>query len=213
MSREEETGAGVLLLTIGYVGYIWIRELPYLSQLSVASFMLTCVFLLLNWSTFQRRHNLTRRKLLYLKPTEFEKRVQLLLQDLGWKNVRHRGGRGDRGVDLVAEGEDGSWIVQCKRYKGNVLPKEVRELIGTLTIQKADGAILVTTGRFTEQGWKEASGHRIDLWDGKTLAKKIQQIETAKRTPEEKKRFRVRFVLKYGIVATANALALLWLVG
>lgn len=206
--RRKSSGSGAAAVLF-LVGFACARDMSLISQLVAAAFAITLILLTLPWLRSLRRKRLTRRGLLSLTPTEFEQRVQLLLQDLGWQNVRHRGGRGDRGVDLVAE-KNGRWIVQCKRYKENVRPQEVRELVGTLAIQRADHALLVTTGHFTTQGYKEA-GQRVELWDGDTLAEKIQQVEKARRSPERKRRARIRFFIKYGIVTLANMVAVLLL--
>lgn len=113
-----------------------------------------------------------------LSPAEFEHRIRTLLRDLGWRNVHVRGGRGDRGVDITAQRDGLQWVVQCKHYRArNVAPKEVRELVGTMAIQKADRALFVTSGLFTEQGRKEAHGQGVELWDRETLIQRIREAE------------------------------------
>ncbi|MDW8214124.1 MAG: restriction endonuclease [Roseiflexaceae bacterium] len=137
-----------------------------------------------------RRRNLLRRELSALKPAEFEERVLLLLKDLGWTNLRLRGGSGDRGVDLEGEFQGQRYVVQCKRYSKPVPPSMVRDLAGALHIQRADRALLVTTSSFTRQGYEEVRNLPIELWDGDVLARKIEEAAALRADPSQQRNVR-----------------------
>jgi len=150
---------------------------PLLWQIIFIIGSLSVIFLINQWLIDLRILRLRRRQLLELSPSEFEQRVALLLEDLGWKNVVIRGGSGDRGVDITAERDGLRYLVQCKRYSKSVGPSYVRDLVGALHIQGADRAILVATSSFTPQSRLEARGQAVELWDDKILLQRLSDAE------------------------------------
>ena len=150
---------------------------PLLWQIVFIIGSLSVIFLINQWLIDLRILRLRRRQLLELSPSEFEQRVALLLEDLGWKNVVIRGGSGDRGVDITAERDGLRYLVQCKRYSKSVGPNYVRDLVGALHIQGADRAILVATSSFTPQSRLEARGQAVELWDDKILLQRLSDAE------------------------------------
>ncbi len=150
---------------------------PLLWQIVFIIGSLSIIFLINQWLIELRILRLRRRQLLELSPSEFEQRVALLLEDLGWKNVVIRGGSGDRGVDITAERDGLRYLVQCKRYSKSVGPSYVRDLVGALHIQGADRAILVATSSFTPQSRLEARGQAVELWDDKVLLQRLSDAE------------------------------------
>lgn len=115
---------------------------PLLWQIIFIIGSLSVIFLINQWLIDLRILRLRRRQLLELSPSEFEQRVALLLEDLGWKNVVIRGGSGDRGVDITAERDGLRYLVQCKRYSKSVGPSYVRDLVGALHIRVPTGPSL-----------------------------------------------------------------------
>jgi restriction system protein len=104
-----------------------------------------------------------------LEPDEFELVVARVFKTMG-HNVSLSGGQGDHGVDLVVRAKNGEqWIVQCKNWKGSIGEPTIRDLFGVLHHLHADRAALVTSGTFTDQAVKWASGKPIDLIAGKRL--------------------------------------------
>lgn len=85
-----------------------------------------------------------------LSPAAFERAVGAWLARDGWV-VEHRGGAGDRGLDLLAFHGHEILAVQCKRYAPStaVSPAQVRELYGAAVAVGATAAVMVTTGRVT----------------------------------------------------------------
>lgn len=157
------------------------------------------------------RRNLLRRELLALTPSEFEERVRLLLEDLGWINLRLRGGSGDRGVDLEGEFQGTRYVVQCKRYHHNksVSPSAVRDLVGALHIQKADRALLVTTSSFTPQGYAEARDQAVELWDGAILEQKISEAAGLREDPTRRQAVQRRRLATFITLVVINGLSVL----
>ncbi|WP_433517114.1 restriction endonuclease [Nonomuraea sp. CA-143628] len=96
---------------------------------------------------------------------QFEHLVaQRMIAD-GFRQVRERGGSGDRGVDItaVAPGH-GKYAIQCKRYSKTVGAPDVRNFLGALANTFAGHiGVLVTSGQLTRQARLEALGAREPL--------------------------------------------------
>lgn len=106
-----------------------------------------------------------------LSGKEFEHWVGDRLTEMGWQQVRVMGGRADRGVDIRGVYQGKRCIVQCKHYPGRVVPpNEVRALVGTRNIQRAQRAYLITSGQFGYQCFHEVYRKPVELWDLETLA-------------------------------------------
>lgn len=123
------------------------------------------------------RHNALAKQtilqwLMRVEPTRFEKIVAELLGAMGHVDVRHQGGPGDGGVDVVASRID-QWghrsliAVQVKRYTAPIGRRFVDELIGVLHRQRFAAGILVTTSEFGPQAQAAARDEpRLQLVDG-----------------------------------------------
>lgn len=172
------------LLAMGVILGSILLSLPLLWTITVMVAGMTIVFFINRWLREQRIQKLRRQQLLDLSPSEFEQRVALLLEDLGWKQVTVRGGSGDRGVDITAERDGLRFIIQCKRYNKPVGPSYVRDLVGALQIQQADRAILVATSAFTRQSQLEARGQAVELWDDRILLQRIDEAERLRATQQ-----------------------------
>src|SRR5207248_8589634 len=93
--------------------------------------------------------------------------------------VRQRGGPlADGGVDLELHKDDEKLLIQAKHWKvRTVRLQQVRELWGAVADEHADGAILVTSGFFTDDARRWTSGKNLILVDGQELAKMIGSIQ------------------------------------
>lgn len=69
-------------------------------------------------------------------------------------------GRGaDGGVDLILRRAGRASLVQCKQWKVfSVGAPVIREMFGLMTAEKADEAIIVTSGKFTRDAQEFAAG-------------------------------------------------------
>lgn len=110
-----------------------------------------------------------------LSPDGFEKLSQILLREAGFSRVEVRGKSGDGGIDgaglLRVNLVSFQVYFQCKRWKGSVGAKEIRDFRGALQ-GRADKGLFITTGAFTTQASDEARREgaiAIDLVDGERL--------------------------------------------
>jgi HJR/Mrr/RecB family endonuclease len=131
--------------------------------------------------------------LMSLSPREFEEMVVELYTALG-HTARRTGAVGDHGVDVVVKAKNGEkWVVQCKRWRGNVGEPIVRDFYGVVHHEKADRGTLITSGGFTEQARAWAKGKPLTLVDGPQFMKYMKGAREMKmagagshRSPELK---------------------------
>ena len=109
---------------------------------------------------------LTRHDLRALPPERFADWCAARLREQGYR-VTPVGGLSDPGVDLIAERERERLVVQCKRWFGTlpVAEPHVQELYGAMHNAHANGAVVITTGVFSEPTLMRAKGTPIRLWD------------------------------------------------
>lgn len=129
-----------------------------------------------------------RKRLLNIDPRQFEKLIQSLLDEMGLDETSITSYAGDGGIDLrgVLNAENLSRInvaIQAKRWKGNVGPKVVREMRGSLKVHEQ--GIVITPSGFTPAAYTEAeeSGKtRISLINGEQLVNLLieHQVGVAK---------------------------------
>jgi restriction system protein len=90
-------------------------------------------------------------------------------------------------VDLVLRKDGRISLVQCKQWKVfSVGAPVIREMFGLLTSERANEAIIVTSGSFTRDAQSFAEGKPIRLIDGPQLLALVQsvQIRPAGTKPE-----------------------------
>ncbi len=116
-----------------------------------------------------------------MEPYEFESLVAEVYRALGY-SAQTVGQSGDHGVDVVVRTPTGErWVVQVKRYRDTVGESTVRELYGTLHHENANKAVLVTTADITTPAEIWARGKPIELVDGATL---LRMMDQARRRSE-----------------------------
>ncbi|MCB2099696.1 MAG: restriction endonuclease [Rhodobacterales bacterium] len=118
-----------------------------------------------------------------MDPSAFERLSQRLLREAGFIKVEVRGKTGDGGIDgvgvLRVNLVSFQVYFQCKRWKGSVGSKEIRDFRGALQ-GRADKGLFITTGTFTSQASEEATRDgaiAIDLIDGDRLCDLLKQYE------------------------------------
>ena len=127
--------------------------------------------------------------LLQMDASAFERLVQRLLRESGFTQVEVTGRTGDGGIDgkgIMRLGGLLSFhvIFQCKRYKGSVSASQVRDFRGAM-VGRADKGLLVTTGKFTKDAFREATrdgAPAIDLIDGDMLVDKLKDLDLGVKT-------------------------------
>lgn len=95
--------------------------------------------------------------------TTFEHYLEELLRADGYK-VKHLGGVGDFGADLLVEREGRRCVVQAKRYSSNVGVDAVREVAAARQHYGVDAAIVITNSAFTRAATELARTNRVELW-------------------------------------------------
>lgn len=120
-----------------------------------------------------RRYLLAKKDSVYdAHPKLFEDVVCGMFKDLGWE-ARATAYIGDKGVDVILDGPDGSTVgVQVKRYKKErrIEAEQIRSLAGALLQNGHTKGIFVTTSKY-RRGAKEAArefaskGYPIELID------------------------------------------------
>lgn len=111
-----------------------------------------------------------------LAPVCFEELCAELLRTEGYHDVSVIGGRGDDGIDVLAElrgsADPVTVYVQCKAWRGEVGVEVVREFREALNRRGRRGrpghGLLMTTGYFSREAIEEARRNRtpLDLIDG-----------------------------------------------
>ena len=120
-----------------------------------------------------------RADLLQMDPYEFERLVKELFIAMGYETWRTTSSR-DEGIDAIATKMDPimpvECIIQAKRFRGLVPPKEVQALIGALTESgTATHGVLVTTSWLSDRSRQRARRARITPIERNELAYLIQQ--------------------------------------
>lgn len=112
---------------------------------------------------------------------EFEHLLAEAFRRQGY-HLRDTGRGADGGVDLVLEKDGRRSLVQAKQWKTwKVGVKVVRELLGVVTAEQADEAILVTSGQVTGEARKFAEGNGIRLIIGPQLAEMIASVQRGRQ--------------------------------
>lgn len=110
---------------------------------------------------------------------EFEDLIKDLLIKKGFFDVIRIGGACDRGVDIMAKKQEGSniekYIIQCKRWLGNVGSTPIQRLHSMKTIENIDHAICVTTANYTSEGQQVAHTTGVQLINGSDLMDELNQ--------------------------------------
>ncbi|MEP0234581.1 MAG: restriction endonuclease [Parasphingorhabdus sp.] len=123
-----------------------------------------------------------------MDPAAFERLSQRLLREAGFIKVEVRGKTGDGGIDgvgvLRVNLVSFQVYFQCKRWKGSVGSKEIRDFRGAVQ-GRADKGLFITTGTFTSQSSEEATRDgaiAIDLIDGDRLCDLLKQYDLGVKT-------------------------------
>lgn len=121
-----------------------------------------------------------RMDLLKMNPYEFERLVKDLFTKMGYDTWRTESSRDD-GIDAVATKSDPHMpvkcIVQAKRFRGAVSPKEVQTLMGAMAEKPTvTHGYLVTTSWLSPRSRQRARGQRIHTIERNQLASMIKDL-------------------------------------
>lgn len=119
-----------------------------------------------------------------LSPNGFERLCKRLLRESGFIKVEVTGKTNDGGIDGIGMLEINPLIsfkvlFQCKRWKNNIPPAEIRDFRGAMA-GRADKGIFLTTGNFSQEAKKEAvrdGAAPIELVDIEKLIEMFEKLE------------------------------------
>ena len=122
--------------------------------------------------------------LLTMNPFSFERLTQLVLRKMGLDDVTVTQKSNDGGIDGYGIFKLNGVIsfrlaFQCKRYKGTVGAREIRDFRGSCS-SDIEKYLFITTGTFTQDAKKEASmpgKPKIDLIDGDDFIAKLLEYK------------------------------------
>ncbi|MBC6444657.1 MAG: restriction endonuclease [Alphaproteobacteria bacterium GM202ARS2] len=111
-----------------------------------------------------------------IDPYQFEKLCGKLLKAMGATNVKVTQRSHDGGIDGTATMHANPLSVdmafQCKRRKGTIGEKDIRDFLGALTKLRNKQGLFITTGRYTKTARQTAKDnliYEIHLIDGDDL--------------------------------------------
>ena len=127
-----------------------------------------------------------------IEPDAFERLTKRLLREAGFEQVEVTGKSGDEGIDGKGIAKINGIMsfhvyFQCKRYKGSVGSKEIRDFRGAM-VGRADKGIFITTGSFTRDAIKESirdGAPPIDLIDGEQFATMLKDLRVGIEVKEK----------------------------
>jgi restriction system protein len=91
--------------------------------------------------------------------------------------VENHGVGSDGGVDLRLNKDGNLFFVQCKHWKTQKVDvRVVREMYGVMTAEAASGAIIITSGLFTQDARNFAEDKPIDSVEGYQLPDLIMSV-------------------------------------
>jgi restriction system protein len=114
---------------------------------------------------------------------DFERLVSEYYRRKGFQ-VKREGGNGpDGGIDLILNRGKETYLVQCKQWKAyKVGVQPVREFYGVMASRAVAGGYFITSGEYTTDAYRFASGLNLELIDGSKLR---EMIDVAQKKPEQ----------------------------
>lgn len=111
---------------------------------------------------------------------DLEVLVRAIYDRQGFKAKRIGGDGADGGVDVRLTRGSEVILVQCKQWRARQVPVAVvRELLGSMTAERAQRGIVVTCGTFTGDAWGFAAANGIELVDGLKLVEMVRSVAGA----------------------------------
>ena len=113
-----------------------------------------------------------------MSPSSFERYVGVVFKIAGFE-IKHIGGSGDMGVDLIASKGDIRKAIQVKRYdrdSNTVGVKAFQEVHAGKEMHDCDEAAVITTSSFTNAAKEMAKKLRIEALDGNDFKKYVEDV-------------------------------------
>lgn len=110
--------------------------------------------------------------------TMFERYLEHFFKRQGWQ-VKHTGGKGDYGADLILSSATKKVVIQAKRWKKNVGYEAIQQAYTSKDIYGCAETWVITNSRFTEQARDSAKHLGVKLWDRDVLIEKMSKVNAA----------------------------------
>lgn len=183
--------AGVMLLLSAIFGHmdpgpgllpiVKMLAAPLLKVLAIPFVIAGVISLANNWfnrKLFDTTNNLNDVKAMSWQ--QFEFLVGEYYRRKGYSVYQMGGDAPDGGIDLLASKNGEKLVVQCKHWKAfKIDVKVARELYGVMVDSTASGAVLITSGGFTQPAMDFVKDKPIELIDGPRLEKLIAEVKAA----------------------------------
>ena len=171
--------AWLLLLAVAAVALLWQWAVEHPAG-AVAAFSAVVWYCVWAWrlERAKRLERLADAHVPDMSPFEYEQFAARLLERAGW-SVRHCGGVGDQGADLLAELRGFRLVVQCKLYRKAVGNAAVQEVVGARRHYGAQLMAVVAPAGFTPSAQALAASNGVHLLHHSALA----TLEAAARVP------------------------------
>jgi restriction system protein len=197
LSRLPWWVSGILAVAV-FVAVRWVGPaladskpilVPLASAFANNALWIACIFLIpipFSLATAFRRRRLAATQprldaINALPWQDFELLVAEVYRQRGYSVVERGGSSADGGVDLELRTKQKKVVVQCKRWKTQVVGVDrVRELFGAMMGERASAAIMVSSGRYTPDAIEFARDKPIELIDGSELAKMLEGVQRGK---------------------------------
>lgn len=95
---------------------------------------------------------------------DFEQYCGILLNELGFSNIKFTPKSKDHGIDILATIIDSTFSIQCKCSIDPIGVSAIRDVFAGKFIYKSDVAVVMTNSSFTEQAKEEADILGVKLW-------------------------------------------------
>jgi HJR/Mrr/RecB family endonuclease len=96
----------------------------------------------------------------------FEDAIAELFRKLNFK-VQQTLYSNDGGKDVIAWKDGRKYVIECKRYSASSVTgrRDLQILLAAMHDEKADGALFITTGKFSSSAIKYAEINKIEVFD------------------------------------------------
>ena len=117
----------------------------------------------------------------------FEYFCKNLLQADGFNDIRVTKQSGDYGADITAKKDDIRYVIQCKRYSGNVGEDAIQEVYASKKVYNSEVAVVLTNSYFTNQAIVLASHNSVHLWNRDKLIEMMNKMNEKEISPAVEK--------------------------
>lgn len=181
MKRGNKAVRITKVLAIAFLLYWLIHFLSTAFKIAEAFVSIGVYIAFIAWMKYQRELHLRLAgmdEIDAMEGTEFEQRMLVHFQDLGWK-VESTPPSGDFGADLVLKHATGSKVVvQCKCYglEQTVGVDAVQQAVAAVAYYKADSAMVITNRTLTKPAIQLAKANDVQVWERPQLAKSLASV-------------------------------------